>query len=124
MKNIILLTDKPIEKDSCREIFLNVFPNKEIINDDKESLLLGRPYSNINVIYSYDRVLDENSSFSEDDAKHIPLNNPYCTIVEFHKIAIAKQAVSALVTKYPELYIYYDEEDWYGTPVEFEQFIS
>ena len=116
MKSIIMFTDRPLDYIECKKVLEPLFP-KIIINE--QQVFYGYSPNSFNFDFEYERDQDSIDPLPKDMADRIPVKNPYCVNLNFHKENMVKKIVAALYPLYPELFIYEDQIDWYGTAKEY-----
>lgn len=116
MKSIILFTDNPIDCTTCEKALKPVFPKIDIKDP---YVFFGKPPKSFSFELEYKRDQESFEPLSKEMASRIPINNPYCTVIDFHFEDMMKQVVTAFMPYYPELFIYEDQIDWYGAADEY-----
>ena len=116
MKSIILFTNSPIDDKTCEKALRPVFPKIKI---QKDYIWFGNPPKSFNFEIEDKRDKDSFEPLDDETAAKIPINNPYCTVIDFHFEDMMKKVVEAFLPYYPELFVYEDQIDWYGTANEY-----
>ena len=115
MRDIIIFSNRKIEKDDCYSTLINEIPYIKSNGNDLMIDAKNRLYLN----FSSDRINSPMDESSDEFQKHIPIDNAYLTFIETYRSIDAKRVVSVLLSIYEELYVYIDELDWYGSSQEF-----
>ena len=116
MKSIILFTNSPIDDKAFEKALKPVFPKIKI---KENSIWFGNPPKSFNCELELKREKDSFEPLDKEMEARIPINNPYCTLIDFHFEDMMKKVVEAFLPYYPELYIYEDQIDWSGTADEY-----
>ena len=116
MKSIILFTDKPINYIECQTVLEKIYPN---IKMGETYTHYGNPPKSFSIEIELERENTTIEPLDDDLTRRVPIVHPYCTTISFHKEIIAQRVVEAILTLYPELYIYEDQLDWAGTANEY-----
>ena len=111
-----MFTDTLIDYKKCKEVLEPVF-QKIIINENGGSY--GNPPKSFYFDIEYEREAESIEPLDEDMRAKIPIKNPYCTNLDFHFEDLAKKVVGLFKSMYPELYIYENQINWFGTAEEY-----
>ena len=116
MKYIILFTNSPIDYKQGQSVLEPIFPGIEV---GETYTYYGSAPRSITLDIDLEREEDSIEPLPQEMKERIPLNNPYCATLNFHMENMAKKVVAALSSIYPEMFVYEDQLDWYGTAKEF-----
>ena len=116
MKSIIMFTNNPLDYKECSKVLEPVFPG---ITINEIQCFYGKPPKSFNFDFEYERDQDSLDPLDEALANKIPVKNPYCTVLDYHKDQMAQKVVKALLPLYPELYILDDQTEWLGEAKEY-----
>lgn len=116
MKSLQLYTNAPIDSIKIRSALEPIFPGIII---EPTGTYWGKPPKSWQLFTYKTRIKDEEPTFTEEDQALIPIINPYYTDLDFHDETIAKKAVNAIWSVYPELYVYEDQLGWTGPAEEY-----
>ncbi len=120
MKDLIILTDKPITHDSCTNEIKNTFKSLILRADTDDYLYLKKSNHGFEIWFSPEDVLDDPKSMMEETIERCPNKKAYLTNISYTSINIAAKIVSLLKPHYGNMWIQSDEEDdWFGTADEF-----
>lgn len=117
MKDIFLLTDRPIVWSDCKTAILSVFPNAK---GDNSMLLIGQSPKTLQIWFDAgenNRLYNQDESGSDFPAsvkEQITLDNPYCTNIEFHRERDICKLLSVLLPLYPEMVLIDDDDRVFG----------
>ena len=120
MKDLIILTDKPIDKDSCYEILITNFCSLNIFHTDNDSLLMKKQKRGFEIWFTPDDVLDDPECMMDDTIERCPNKKAFLTNLSYTSETIAKKVIELLKPLYGNMWIQSDEEDdWFGTADDF-----
>ena len=109
MRDIFLITDRRITWSECKNCILNEF--RDAVGDEK-LLVTGKSPKTVQVWFCSDEdqcklfgVSGGGSDFPEEVKEKIPLTDPYCTNVEFHREKDVCRLISAILPLFPEMYV-------------------
>ncbi len=109
MRDIFLITDRRITWNECKNCILNEF--RDAVGDEK-LLVTGKSPKTVQVWFCSDEdqcklfgVSGGGSDFPEEVKEKIPLTDPYCTNVEFHREKDVCRLISAILPLFPEMYV-------------------
>lgn len=120
MKDLIILTDKPIDKDSCYEILTANFRSLNIFNTGSDSLLMKKQKRGFEIWFTPNDVLDDPDCMMDDTIKRCPNKKAFLTNLGYTSETIAKKVIELLKPQYGNMWIQSDEEDdWFGSADEF-----
>lgn len=120
MKDLIILTDKPIDKVSCYEILITNFCSLNIFNTGNDSLLMKKQKRGFEIWFTPDDVLDNPECMMDDTIDKCPNKKAFLTNLSYTSETIAKKVIELLKPLYGNMWIQSDEEDdWFGTADEF-----
>ena len=116
MKSLIMFTNSPLDYEKCLEVLEPIFPG---ILVNKLQCFYGNPPKSFNFDFEYERDKDSLDPLDDELANRIPIENPYCTVMDYHKDHMAQKVVNAIKVFSPEMYILDDQTDWLGPADEF-----
>ena len=120
MKDLIIITDKPITPESCHNLIKSSFKTLLLGSDDNETLYMKKSHRGFELWYSPEDVLDDPNCMMEDTVDRCPNKKAYLTNLSYTSKSIAKKIVELLKPLYGRMWIQSDEEDdWFGTADEF-----
>jgi len=93
MKDIIILTDKPITYDSCSKIIKDSFKTLNLLNDDSETLYMRKAKSGFEMWFSPDDVLDDSNNLMEDTIEKCPNKKAYLTNLSYSSNNISAKVI-------------------------------
>ncbi len=117
MRDIFILTNTKLSYENCKDIvasrILNADGNEHVIS-------FGEPPKSVYLWFSTDetdeRMYNENEAggFDAELQQLVPMQNPYCVNVEFHRLIDVQKLVSALFECFSELYVIDDDDNVYS----------
>lgn len=116
MDSIIMFTNSPLDYKQCAKVLEPIFPG--ILINKIQCFYGGYPNS-FNFDFEYERDQDSLDPLDDELAKQIPIENPYCTVMDYHKDYMAQNVVNAIKVFYPEMFILDDQTDWIGSADEY-----
>lgn len=120
MKDLIILTDKPIASESCSELLKSNFKRLIIRGDDTESLFMKKSDVGFEIWFTPEDVLDDPACMMDETVGRCPNKKAYLTNLSYTSKNVAKKVVSLLKPLYGNMWIQSDElDDWFGTAEEF-----
>ena len=111
MKSLIMFTSKPLDYTECKKALEPIFPGI-IVNE--EQCYFGNPPKSFNFDFDSERNDESLCPIEKDIIDQVPIDNPYCTLVDYHKDSKAQKLIAALVSIYPDLYVLEDQISWVG----------
>ena len=118
MNNLIFFTDNLVD---TKEFFnmLTKTRKRVLLSKDLTYISGGKfPYT-FYLDFETEREKESYEPLTDDFRKKIPLSNPYCILVDLHMYTTTKMLVKVLKQLAPELYVYDNQENWFGTADEF-----
>ena len=120
MKDLIIITDKPITYDSCAAIIKNNFNSLLLLNDDNETIYMKKSGKGFELWFSPKDQLNNPDFFMGNTVQKCPNKEAYLTDLCYTSKTIASKIIQLLKPLYGNMWIQSDEEDsWYGTADEF-----
>lgn len=120
MKDLIILTDKPITYNSCSEMIKNDFKNLILRTDLEDYIYFKKSGAGFEIWFSPNDVLDNPENMMGDTIERCPNKKAFLTNVSYTSRTIASKIVSLLKPLYGNMWIQSDEEDdWFGTADDF-----
>ena len=120
MKDLIIITDKPITYESCAFLIKKSFDSLLLCNDDKESIYMKKSNKGFELWFSPDDQLNNPEFFMGDSVKKCPNKNAYLTDLCVTSNSVALKIITLLKPLFGNMWIQVDEEDdWFGTAEEF-----
>lgn len=120
MRDLIILTSKPLDYSLVAQVIKDGFSNLKIRNDTER--LLYVKYKNVGFeleFFPNDRLSDPDSMMGDTVAK-CPNKDAYLTGFSYTSVYVAKKMISLLKPLFEEMWIQSDEADnWFGTAEEF-----
>lgn len=113
MKDLFIFTNDIVTIDDCSNILNQLYSNYSVYKDEN-SIHYGKPPKSFNIYLETSRIMESDDPF-EEEISHIPLNNPYCTSLEFHWNSYAQTIAGLFAAIRPESFVYDPQENWYGT---------
>lgn len=114
MRNAVLYTKQPVDKDKCFEIIKGVIPKTESY---ETQIVIGKPPRSICLwfpSYNIDDIQGEiEKKEMSEGLEHIPYEKPYFTNVDFHNPNKLKKIVALLSAIYPEIIVWVDDDKFY-----------
>ena len=120
MKDLIILTDKPITYESIINIIKQEFKNYDFITDTDELLYVKKKSSGFELEFTPNDILSDPENMMDDTIERCSNKNAYLTNLNYTSVSIAKRIISLILNNYGNLWIQSDEDDdWFGTGEEF-----
>ena len=117
MKDLFIFTNEIVTMENCIEILSQHYKNFKV--EDEKTIHYGNPPKSFYIFLENTRIKESNDPFVEE-LRHIPLDNPYCTSIEFHWNTCAQTLASLFEAIRPEAFVYDPQENWYGTAKEYK----
>ena len=120
MKDLIILTDKPITYDSIDSIIKTEFKNYQLLNDDTHLIYVKKRGSGFELELTPNDKLNDPNCMMDDTVDKCPNKEAYLTNLNYTSTDIAKRVIKLLIGNYGNMWIQSDEDDdWFGTAQEF-----
>jgi len=120
MLELIILTDVPIERNSCSTLLKEKFNNLILLNDDDETLYMKKSKRGFELWFSPNDILDDPICMMDDTIEKCPNKKAYLTNLKYTSKNIAKEIIGILLPHYGNMWIQSDEiDDWFGTAEDF-----
>ena len=122
MRDILLFTKNPMVYADCEQAILAGIKNVDA--NQKESFWsTSKVFWNLDI---YNETIFENATDPDyiqeltEWANTIPIKDPYINYMGIHRSIDAKRVIKVLMTIYPELYVFKDDDaTWQGTAQEY-----
>ena len=114
MRDIFLLTNEKPTWERCKCAILEEYPGAQ---GNKSGVFIGKSPFTIQIWFESDgsdRMYNDNdgaAGFPEELRELVPMQNPFCTNVEFHTVDSVKRIVCLLLNLFPEMYIIDDDDN-------------
>ena len=120
MKDLIILTDKPITSESCSNLIKNIFKKLLVRNDNQEILYMKKEGIGFELWFTPKDVLDDPDCLMEDTIDKCPNKKAFLTNLSYTSKNVARKIIEVLEPLYGNMWIQSDEEDnWFGTASDF-----
>jgi len=120
MKDLIILTDKPITYDSINQIIKTEFKSYPLLNDDSNLIYMKKSCSGFELELSPNDKLNDPECMMDDTMDKCPNKDAYLTNLNYTSVSIAKRIIRLIINNYGNMWIQSDEaDDWFGTAQEF-----
>ena len=119
MRDFYFFTSKPITIEDCFDALKSEIKNVDYY-DQNGIFIKGKHRSYIH--FENDRLTDfifEDDEDYEEFKNKIKVDNPYVTDFETYRSIDAKRVITVLMKLRPELYVFVDDDDFYGTAQEY-----
>jgi hypothetical protein len=120
MKDLIILTDKPITYDSISAIIKTEFKNYQLLNDDTHLIYVKKRGSGFELELTPNDKLNDPNCMMDDTVDKCPNKEAFLTNLNYTSTDIAKRVIKLIIGYYGNMWIQSDEDDdWFGTAQEF-----
>ena len=119
LKNLIILTDKSITKESCYDLFKNNFKDFLIKDDYFPNLNMEKGHEKFVLWFSSYKKLHNFNCTMEELKTKCPNKQTKTINLSYSSKNIAKKVISLLKPLYGRMHIFDEEGNWYGTADEF-----
>ncbi len=120
MKDLIILTDKPITYDSISAIIKAEFKNYQLLNDDTHLIYVKKRGSGFELELTPNDKLNDPNCMMDDTVDKCPNKEAFLTNLNYTSTDIAKRVIKLIIGYYGNMWIQSDEDDdWFGTAQEF-----
>ena len=120
MKDLIIITDKPITYASVIDIIKLEFKQYPFWSDDEDLIYLKKKNSGFELEFTPNDILSDPECMMDDTVDKCPNKDAYLTNLHYTSIDIAKRLIRLIITKFGSMWIQSDEDDdWFGTAQEF-----
>ena len=119
MKDLIILTDKPITYDSISAIIKAEFKNYQLLNDDTHLIYVKKRGSGFELELTPNDKLNDPNCMMDDTVDKCPNKEAFLTNLNYTSTDIAKRVIKLIIGYYGNMWIQSDEDDdWFGTAQE------
>jgi len=120
MRDLIILTDKPITYESINQIIKKEFKSYPLLNDSHNLIYIKKKCSGFELELSPNDILSDPECMMDDTVDRCPNKEAYLTNLSYTSIPIAKRIIKLIINNYGNMWIQSDEaDDWFGTAQEF-----
>ena len=120
MKDLIILTDKPITYNSINSIIKNEFKTYPLLNDDEHLIYMKKSCSGFELELSPNDKLNDPECMMDDTVDRCPNKEAFLTNLNYTSVSIAKRIIKLIINNYGNMWIQSDEaDDWFGTAQDF-----
>ena len=120
MKDLIIISDKPITYESISDLVKKEFKTYPLLNDTTDLIYMKRGRSGFELEFSPIDVLDDPECGMEDTIDRCPNKKAYLTNIHYSNCEVAKRILNLIKDMFGEMYIQSDEYDnWFGTVQEY-----
>ena len=120
MRDLIILSDKPITYETIIEIIRTNFKKYNFLRDDKDLIYIKKKRSGFELELTPNDILDDPNNMMDDTINRCPNKKAYLTNLNYSTLDIAKKLISLIINNYGSMWIQSDEDDdFFGTAVEF-----
>ena len=120
MRDLIMLTDRPIACNDIATIIKNEFKSYQLLNDSFDLIYMKKKDSGFELELSPDDVLSDPECMMDDTVDKCPNKNAFLTNLSYSKLAVAKRIINLIKDLFGNMWIDVDEaEGWFGTAQEF-----
>ena len=120
MKDLIIITDKPITYDTIAPLIKKEFKNYPFWNDDSNLIYVKKKMSGFELEFTPNDILSDPECSMDETVDRCPNKNAYLTNLNYTSVPIAKRIISLIINNYGNMWIQSDEDDdWFGTAQEF-----
>lgn len=120
MRDLIIITDKPITYDSINQVIKNEFKSYPLLNDNKELIYMKKSCSGFELELSPNDKLNDPECMMDDTVDRCPNKEAFLTNLNYTSVSIAKRIIKLIINDYGNMWIQSDEaDDWFGTAQEF-----
>ncbi len=120
MKDLIIITDKPITYESISDIVKNEFKSYPIWNDDQDLIYMKRGRKGFELEFSPNDVLDDPECEMDETVDRVPNKKAYLTNLHYTNCEIAKRILKLIKDMFGNMWIQSSEyDDWFGTAQEY-----
>ena len=120
MKDLIIISDKPITYESISDLIKSEFKGYPILNDDVDLIYIKKRNRGFELEFSPNDVLDNPECYMEDIIDRFPNKKAYLTNLHYTNCEIAKRIINIIKDMFGNMWIQSDEyDDWFGTAQEY-----
>lgn len=120
MRDLIIISDKPITYESIADIIKNEFKTYPLLNDSKDLIYMKKKCSGFELEFSPNDILCDPECMMDDTVDRCPNKNAYLTNLNYTTPDIAKRIIRLIEPLFGNMWIQSDEDDdWFGTAKEF-----
>lgn len=120
MRDLIILTDKPITYESIIDVIRKKFKKYNFYRDDEDLIYIKKKSSGFELELTPNDILDDPNNMMDDTIERCPNKKAYLTNLNYSTLYIAKKVISLIINNYGSMWIQSDEDDdFFGTAQEF-----
>ena len=120
MKDLIIISDKPITHDSIADLIKTEFKSYPLLNDDQDYMYMKKKCSGFEIEFSPNDILSDPECMMDETVDRCPNKNAYLTNVHYTTPEIAKRIIRLIINNFGNMWVQSDEDDdWFGTAQEF-----
>ena len=120
MRDLIILSEKPITYESIIGIIRTNFKKYNFLRDDKDLIYIKKKRSGFELELTPNDILDDPNNMMDDTINRCPNKKAHLTNLNYSTLDIAKKLISLIIDNYGSMWIQSDEDDdFFGTAVEF-----
>ena len=120
MRDLIILTDKPITYESIIDVIRKKFKKNNFYRDDEDLIYIKKKSSGFELELTPNDILDDPNNMMDDTIERCPNKKAYLTNLNYSTLYIAKKVISLIINNYGSMWIQSDEDDdFFGTAQEF-----
>ena len=120
MRDLIILTDKPINKESCIQLIKKEFKSKKTISETEDFLYMKGNGAGFEIDFTpNDKLSDPLSDMDDDTIEKCPNKNAYLTNLSYTTNYVAAKVIMLLMPLYGRMWIDDEELNIFSTAEEF-----
>ena len=120
MKDLIIISDKPITYESISDLVKKEFKSYPLLNDSPDLIYMKKGNRGFELEFSPSDVLDDPECGMEATIDRCPNKKAYLTNLNYTNCEVAKRILNLIKDMFGEMYIQSDEyDDWFGTAQEY-----
>ena len=120
MRDLIIISDKPITHDSIADLVKEEFKNYPVWSDTQDLLYIKKKCSGFEIEFSPNDILSDPECMMDETVDRCPNKNAYLTNLSYTTPNIAKRIIRLIINEFGNMWIQSDEDDdWFGTAQEF-----
>ena len=120
MKDLIIISDKPITYESISDLIKNEFKAYQLLNDTPDLIYMKKGRLGFELELSPNDILDDPESDMEDVIDKCPNKKGYLTNLSYTNCKVSKRILNIIKDMFGNMWIQSDEyDDWFGTVGEY-----
>ncbi len=120
MRDLIIISDRPITHDSIADLIKAEFRNYPLLADTQEYIYMKKKCSGFEIEFSPNDILSDPECMMDETVDRCPNKNAYLTNLNYTSPEIAKRIICIIEPLFGNMWIQSDEDDdWFGTAKEF-----